>query len=185
MDVGSNLSKAFIVVATAGVVAAAYHAWAEGAFTTDYSKVTFSAWASFYGVPYWVFGAVWFPLVLIMALWASQMGRKRIGLEMLIALTIGNVFTAYLWYLDLEVVQAFTFVYVALYALNYCLTGLVVLEHRSSDVVHGYLYGTLTGGVVGALFGPYGVAACGIGGGIFGAIRNRVTPISQTKPGIS
>ena len=178
---GANLSKTFIFVAALGVVAAVYHAWSEGAFTTDYSQVSFSGWASFFGVPYWVFGVVWFPLVLILALWESRLGRRDLGLRMLAFLTVGNVFTGYLWYLDIEVVQAYTLVYVTLYALNYALTGIVALGHRSNDIVHGYLYGTLTGGVVGVLFGPYGVAACGIGGGIFGALRNRITPVNQNR----
>jgi len=52
-----------------------------------------------------------------------------------------------------------------------------VFQNWSSDVMHGFVYGTVTGAVIGLLFGPYGVAACGIGGGIFGAIRNYVMPV--------
>ncbi len=96
---------------------------------------------------------------------------------LLILLTVGNVFTGYLWFLDLVVIKAFTVVYVALYSTNYALTALLVSEHWYSDVMRGYLYGTVTGAVVGLLFGPYGVAACGIGGGIFGALRNYFVPI--------
>ncbi len=177
----SNAAKGFVVVSVLGVIGAFYHAWSEGAFTTNYAAVSFSPYASFFGLPYWIFGVVWFPIVLVVALWRTGMGRKSLGMEFLAVLTLGNVFTGYLWYLDLEVVRAFTIVYVALYAANYALTGLVVLENRKSDIVHGYAYGTGTGAVVGLLFGPYGVAACAIGGGIFGALRNFAIPMKTME----
>ena len=171
-----NLSKPFLVVAALGIVGAIYHAWLEGAFTTNYAVVSFSRYASFFGIPYWVFGLVWFPLVFVSALWTTRMGKQSLNKELLALLTIGNLFTGYLWYLDLLIIKAFTVVYAALYAANYVLTALVVLDGWSSDVMRGYAYGTLTGAVVGLLFGPYGVAVCGIGGGIFGALRNYVVP---------
>jgi len=94
-------------------------------------------------------------------------------------LTVGNLFTGYLWYLDFEVIKAFTVVYAALYATNYVLTGLVVVANWSSERMRGFAYGTVTGAVVGILFGPYGIAACAIGGGIFGALRNYVIPMRR------
>lgn len=98
-------------------------------------------------------------------------------MNLLALLTVGNVFTGYLWYLDIEVVKSIHLLYVALYATNYALTGIVVAQNwTSSDIIHGYVYGTATGAVIGLLFGPYGVAACGIAGGMFGAVRNRVLP---------
>jgi uncharacterized membrane protein len=182
MNLTGRLSKAFILVAALGVLAALYHAWVEGAFTTNYSAVTFSTFASFFGVPYWVFGVIWFPLLVVVGLWSTNLGRSDLRMELLWLLTVGNVFTGYLWYLDLEVTKAYTLIYVALYVINYVLTGLVVFEHHSSDVMRGYVYGTVTGGLVGVLFGTYGVAVCGIGGGIFGAIRNYVTPAVKSGP---
>jgi len=176
-----NLSKPFIIVAIIGIVEAVYHAWAEGAFVTNYALVSFSPYASFFGIPYWVFGLVWFPLVLIVSLWTTRMGRLGLSKELLILLTIGNVFTGYLWYLDLIIIKSFTAVYVALYATNYILTAFVVIDGWSSDVMRGYAYGTITGAIVGLLFGPYGIAVCGIGGGIFGALRNFVMPAPQSK----
>lgn len=172
-----TLSKPFILVAAAGVVGAFYHAWAEGAFSTNYGVVSFAPYASFYGVPYWAFGVVWFPTVFVVSLWATKVGRAPLPMEVLVLLTVGNVFTGYLWFLDLVLIKAYTLVYVALYGTNYVLTAFVVADNWSSDVMHGYLYGTVTGAAVGLLFGPYGVAAVGIGGGIFGAIRNYVMPV--------
>ena len=176
---GANvrLSKVFAAVAFLGAVGAFYHAWSEGAFTTNYGAVSFSSFSSFYGMPYWVFGVVWFPLVLAVALWLTVRGGDRLPEQLLVILTVGNVFTGYLWFLDLVIIKAFTTVYVLLYSANYLLTALVVVDNRSSDLMRGYLYGTVSGAVVGLLFGPYGVAACGIGGGIFGALRNYFMPI--------
>ena len=57
-----------------------------------------------------------------------------------------------------------------------------MLQNWSSDVMHGIVYGTVTGAIIVILFGLYGVAACGIGGGIFGAIRNCVIPVEPTPP---
>lgn len=169
-------SKVFIALSLVGIVEAFYHAWSEKAFVTNIFVVHFSRLASLYGVPYWLLGLVWFPLVLVVGLWTTRLGREPLNKELLILLTVGNVFTGYLWFLDIIVVKAYTPLYIALYATNYALTGLVVIQNWSSDIMHGYVYGTGTGAVVGLLFGPYGVAACGISGGIFGAIRNYVMP---------
>lgn len=177
-----RLAKAFIALSALGIVGAFYHAWSEGAFSTNYGQVAFSQYATFYGIPYWIFGIVWFPLVFVVVLWSTKFGKNELPMGMLVLLTVGNMFTGYLWFLDLVVIKAFTAVYVALYSANYALTGLVVAEHWSSDVARGYLYGTVTGAVVGLLFGPYGVAACGIGGGIFGALRNYFVPAAQVAP---
>ena len=115
--------------------------------------VHYSPFASFSGVPYWLFGVIWFPLIFLVGLWTTRLGRRSLRLELLVLLTIGNVFTAYLWYLDIFVVESYTLLYIALYATNYALTGLVAIENWSSDIVHGYVYGTATGAVVGLLFG--------------------------------
>ena len=171
-----KLSVPFLVVAALGIVGAFYHAWNENAFTTNYSVVSFSPYASLLGIPYWVFGVVWFPLVFVVVLWTSKLGRAGLSKELLILLTVGNLFTGYLWYLDFLVVKAFTILYAALYATNYVLTALVVIENWPHDLMKGYAYGTITGAVVGILFGPYGIAACAIGGGIFGALRNYAMP---------
>jgi uncharacterized membrane protein len=172
-----KLSKPFLAVAALGIVGAVYHAWNEGAFTTNYAAVSFSPYASLLGVPYWVFGVVWFPLVFVVIAWTSKLGNAGLRKEVLILLTVGNLFTGYLWYLDFMIIKAFTIVYAALYATNYVLTALVVVENWPNDLMQGYAYGTITGAILGLLFGPYGVAACAIGGGIFGALRNYAMPV--------
>jgi len=174
--VASQLSKIFIFFSAVGVGLAFYHAWLEHAFTTNIFEVTYAPYASFYGVPYWLLGVTWFPLVLLVGVWSTKFGRVELRKEPMILLTLGNLVTVYFWYLDIIVVKALTLVYVSLYAINYILTALVVLQHRGSDIMHGYVYGTVTGVIVGLFFGPYGVAVCGVGGGIFGAVRNYVMP---------
>lgn len=169
-----NLSKPFVLVAFVGVLEAIYHASNEGAFVTNVFAVSYSPYASLLGIPYWSLGLVWFPFVLVVSLWATRVTRESLPLALLALLTVGNLFTVYLWYLDFDVVRSFTAVYAALYFTNYLLTALVVGNSWSMDSMRGYVYGTVTGAVVGLLFGPFGVAACGIGGGIFGALRGYV-----------
>ncbi len=178
----SVLSKGFIILSFVGIVEAFYHASQENAFTTNIFKVHYSGYASFFGVPYWLFGLVWFPIIFLVGLWTTRLGRGSLRMELLILLTIGNIFTAYLWYLDIIVVRAYAPLYIALYATNYALTALIVIQNWRSDIIHGYVYGTVTGAVIGLLFGPYGVAACGIGGGVFGAVRNFVLPKQASTP---
>ena len=175
-QVSRNLAWAFIAVSVGGVILAVYHAWSEKAFTTNTFAVKYAPYASFYGVPYWLFGVVWFPLVLIVGLWSTNLGRSKLNMQLLAFLTVGNLFTGYLWYLDIIVIKVFTLTYAALYFTNYALTGLVVAQNWRNDVMDGFVYGTITGAVIGVLFGFYGMAACGIAGGIFGAVRNYVVP---------
>ncbi len=159
-----SLSKAFIAVSVWGVALAIYHAWQEKAFVTNPFLVHYSSFAALYGVPYWAFGVVWFPVLVIVGLWSTNLGRANLRMELLALLSVGNLFTAYLVYLDILVVKAFTLAYAALYLTNYVLTGLVVAQHWRNDVMDGFVYGTATGAAIGLLFGPYGVAACGIAG---------------------
>jgi uncharacterized membrane protein len=183
IEMTRNLSKTFIGVSVLGVVLALYHAWSEKAFSTNPFLVHYAPFASFFGVPYWVFGVVWFPLLVIVGLWSTNFGRVKLNMELLILLTVGNVFTGYLTYLDILVVKTFTISYASLYFTNYALTGLVVAQHWRNDVMDGFVYGTVTGAIIGVFFGLYGVAAVGIAGGIFGALRNYVVPKKTPKQG--
>ena len=176
-----NLSKVFIAVSILGVILAVYHAWSEKAFVTNPFLVHYAPYASFFGIPYSYFGLVWFPLMVIVSLWSTNLGRNNLKMQLLVLLSVGNLFTGYLIYLDILVVKAFTLVYVALYFTNYALTGLVVAQHWRNDVMDGFVYGTVTGAVIGLLFGPYGVAAVGIAGGIFGALRNYMVPRDSSR----
>jgi hypothetical protein len=163
-------SLAFIFLSAVGVAEALDHAWLENAFTTNVSLVSYSPYASFFGVPYWVFGIVWFPLVLVIGLSTTRFGVANLNKRLLILLSIGNIFTAYLWFLDLLIIGTFTAAYVGLYVTNYALTGLVVAQNWYSTEMRDFFVGTIIGVVIGVFFGPFGVAAFGIGGGIVGAV---------------
>jgi hypothetical protein len=163
-------SLTFMLLSMVGVAEAFYHAWQENAFTTNWFSVQYSGYASLMGVPYWVFGIVWFPLVLVLGLWATRMGSATLSPKFLILLTVGNIFTGYLWYLDLMVVNAVTPTYVGLYLTNYALTGVVVVQNWSRREMREFAVGTVLGIVIGAFFGAIGAAALGMAGGILGAV---------------
>ena len=160
----------FVLLSAIGVFEAFYHAWLENAFTTAWSSVPFAPYASFFGLPDWAFGVVWIPLVLVAGAWWTRLGRAPLPSRLLILLTVGNLFTGYLWFVDLLVIQSFNAAYVGLYATNYALTGLVVAENWSRSSMRDFAAGTALGMVVGVFFGAFGAALLGIAGGIFGAV---------------
>jgi len=168
-------SLAFLLLSVVGVGEAFYHAWQEKAFTTNWFAVNFSSYASLIGIPYWVFGVVWFPLILILALWRTRFGRTNLSRNLLILLTVGNLFTGYLWYLDLIVINAVTPAYVGLYLTNYALTGVVVVQNWSHREMREFTAGTLLGIVIGAFFGAFGAVVLGLAGGVFGAVGGYTT----------
>ena len=163
-------SLTFILLSAVGVAEAFYHAWQENAFTTNWFTVNFSGYSALWGIPYWAFGIVWFPLVLIVGLRITRMGRSGLTEKLLILLTIGNLFTGYLWYLDLIVINALTPTYVGLYLTNYALTGVVVVQNWARREMREFAVGTVLGVVIGAFFGAFGSVVLGLAGGVFGAV---------------
>jgi uncharacterized membrane protein len=163
-------SSAFILLSVVGVAEAFYHAMQENAFTTNWFTVKFTGYAALMGVPYWAFGIVWFPLVLALGLWSTRLGKSALTWKMLILLTVGNLFTVYLWYLDLIIINAITPTYVGLYLTNYALTGVVVVQNWSHREMREFSVGTVLGVVIGAFFGAFGAVVLGVAGGIFGAV---------------
>ena len=163
-------SQAFGLLSAVGVAEAFYHAYQENAFSTNWATVNFSSYASLLGVPYFVFGIVWFPLVLVVGFWATKMGRVALPRQLLVLLTMGNLFTGYLWYLDLIVISSITPTYVGLYLTNYALTGIVVVQNWSHREMREFSVGTVLGIVIGAFFGAFGAAILGLAGGVFGAV---------------
>ncbi len=91
--------------------------------------VATSGYTSLDGVPFYVMGLVWFPLVLVLVLALSRLGKQPVdGIILLPFLMIGNIFTIYLWYLELGVIHAICPVCVSLYVINYALTGLAAWQ---------------------------------------------------------
>ena len=134
-----NLSKGFIGLAAAGIPITIYHAYDE---ITNYSSgisrscdinhhfsctnVFNSGYTTFLGVSMWVYGVVWFPLVLILGLWFTRNGGSLRGEILVPLLMVGNLFTIYLWYLELGVIHAICPVCVSLYVVNYLMTAICV-----------------------------------------------------------
>jgi len=135
-----KLSKAFIILAALAIPVVIYHAYDE---ITNYSglgsgfcnvnhviscaTVFDSGHTTFLGLSLWVYGAVWFPLMLFLGFWFTRKGGS-IRAEILVPLLmVGNVFTIYLWYLELGVIHAICPVCVSLYCFNYALTALGIV----------------------------------------------------------
>ncbi len=81
-------------------------------------------------------GLVWFPFLFAVGLWTSRFGKKPVNSEILLpVLMIGNIFTSYLWYLELAIIHIICPLCVSLYVVNYVLTIIViVLLFREPDI---------------------------------------------------
>jgi uncharacterized membrane protein len=131
-------SKLFVVISAIGILDAAYtsYEYATASFGYCYvnSKINCggvfaSGHTSIFGIPFYVFGLIWFPLLLLLALYLTDWTRLRIRSDiMLPLLMIGNIFTIYLWYLELAVIGIICPLCVSLYVVNYALTALAIYE---------------------------------------------------------
>ncbi len=130
--------RIYLILAAAGILDAAYHAYSELTqvfkycnlnkhiscglvFQTGYTTIVIGHTV----IPFWFLGVVWFPLMLVsgLVLW------NRSKLLLIPIILIGDMFTIYLWSLDIliwEKVQAVCPVCISLYAINYVMTGVVV-----------------------------------------------------------
>jgi uncharacterized membrane protein len=131
-----NLNKLVLILAAIGIPDAVYHAYDE---ITNYStalgnacninsvfscaNVFRSGYTSFLGLSLWVYGVVWFPLILLLGYWFV---RRRGGINafvMLPLLMVGNIFTVYpLWYWEFTKIHSFCLVCISMYCLNYAMT---------------------------------------------------------------
>ncbi len=93
----------------------------EGVYQSEY--------ISLFGVPFYLTGLVWFPFVFSAGLVTSKFARDQLKSEILLPLLmLGNVFTIYLWYLELAVIHIVCPLCVSLYGVNYILTMIVLLS---------------------------------------------------------
>jgi len=127
-----------------GVAVAAYHAYGEltyaigGLGSCSYNH-TFSCALTFgspytkvLGIQFWVYGVVWFPLCLLVGLWAIRRYGSPLGSVLAPFLMIGNIFTIYPWYIEFKLLGGeYCLVCISLYILNYVLT-FVALASRST-----------------------------------------------------
>jgi uncharacterized membrane protein len=87
-----------------------------------------------------VTGLVWFPAVFALGLLTSRLGKKPVNSEILLpVLMVGNIFTAYLWYLELAIIHIICPLCVSLYAVNYALTLIVIIPLFKPDLSDGDL----------------------------------------------
>lgn len=132
-----RLSAAYLVIAASGIGLAIYvtNEYLTQNFTScninqflSCGGVYQSGHTSLFGIPFYLMGLIWFPLLLAVGLWTSRFGKKPVNSEILLPiLMIGNVFTGYLWYLELAVIHIICPLCVSLYVVNYALTIIVVI----------------------------------------------------------
>lgn len=131
-----RLAKAYYLTAALGVAIAIYVAndYLTATFQGCYINQQFSCEGVFqsghtsvFGIPFYVTGLVWFPLLIVVGLLTTRLGRESLNGEILLPLLmVGNVFTTYLWYLELAVIGIICPLCVSLYIVNYALTVMVL-----------------------------------------------------------
>jgi uncharacterized membrane protein len=140
-----RLSKAFVVLAAIGIAVGIYHGYDEvtaysapgtgicninnvfscaSVFNSGYTKFPPGA----YGVDLYVYGLIWFPLMLLLGVWFGRKTGTLKGEVMVPVLMVGNLFTLYLWYLEIAVIHAYCPVCISMYALNYAMTALAMKQ---------------------------------------------------------
>jgi len=140
-----RLSKVFVVLAAVGIAVAIYHGYDE---VTNYSapgtgvcnvnsvvsclSVFQSGYTKFppgpYGVSMFVYGLIWFPLMVVLGVWFGKRTGTLNGEILVPVLMVGNLFTIYLWYLEIAVIHAYCPVCISMYVLNYAMTGLAAKQ---------------------------------------------------------
>jgi uncharacterized membrane protein len=132
------LSKLFVALSAIVIVVAIYTAYEyvtgnSGSCNVNAQincfDVMHSGHTSLFGIPFYVFGLVWFPLLFILGFYLTNGTGLRIRADVLLPLLmVGNIFTLYLWYLELVVIHAICPLCLSLYIVNYVLTGLALYE---------------------------------------------------------
>lgn len=144
-----RLSAAYLVVAAAGIGLAIYvtNEYLTQNFTScninqflSCGGVYQSGHTSLFGIPFYLMGLLWFPAVFVIGLVTSRSGKRPVNSEILLpVLMVGNIFTVYLWYLELAVIHIICPLCVSLYVVNYALTIIVIVFLLKPDVSDGSL----------------------------------------------
>ncbi|MDE1852136.1 MAG: vitamin K epoxide reductase family protein [Thaumarchaeota archaeon] len=134
-----RLTKAFIALAAIGIAVAVYHGYDEvtsytGPGSTVCNLSSFVSCSSVfasgdvafppgpYGLPLYIYGLVWFPLMVVLGFWYGRKKGTLNGEVLFPVLMVGNLFTIYLWYVELGVIHALCPVCISMYLLNYAMT---------------------------------------------------------------
>jgi uncharacterized membrane protein len=125
-----NLTKSYFALCGVGEAIAILHTYQEITANFNICKplgggcgdVFASGYVSIFGVPFYQLGLVWFVLLAVVGVLLNR-GGKGITSELPVPLLmIGNIFTIYLWYLELVRIGAICPVCVSMYVVNYILT---------------------------------------------------------------
>jgi uncharacterized membrane protein len=138
-------SKAFIALSVMGIAVAVYHGYGELTFSVNHlSSCTFShtfscagvfgsGYTTVFGIEFWVYGVVWFPVCLVVGLWAIRKYGSPVRSFLVPFLMIGNIFTLYPWDIEIRLLGGvYCLVCVSLYCINYLLT-FVALTAKSTE----------------------------------------------------
>jgi uncharacterized membrane protein len=137
-----RLSRAFIALSVMGIAVAVYHAYGEITYTftscniskaISCSALFGSGYTRFLGVQFWVYGVVWFPVCLVVGLWAIRKYGNPRGSILVPFLMIGNIFTLYPWDIEIRILGGvYCLICVSLYCINYIMT-FVAFFSRSKE----------------------------------------------------
>src|SRR5579863_5913262 len=118
-----------------GIAVAYYHAYGELTYTIgglnscSFTKhiscgsVFSSGYTSVLGVSFWVYGVVWFPVCLLVGLWAIRRYGSPVRSVLVPFLMVGNIFTLYPWDIEIRILGGvYCPVCVSLYCFNYIMT---------------------------------------------------------------
>jgi len=132
-----KLTGSYLIVAAAGIGLAIYVAidYLTQNFNSCNINQAFncggvyqSGHTSIFGIPFYAMGLAWFPAIFAIGLLTSRFGKKPVNSEILLpVLMVGNIFTGYLWYLELAVIHIVCPLCVSLYVVNYVLTTIVII----------------------------------------------------------
>ena len=136
-------SRAFIALSVMGIADAAYHAYGEltysltsCSFSNKFScaLVFGSPYTKVLGIQFWVYGVVWFPVCLLVGLWAIRRYGSPLGSVLAPFLMIGNIFTIYPWYIEINLLGGdYCLVCISLYIINYVMTFVALASRSTKD----------------------------------------------------
>jgi uncharacterized membrane protein len=126
----NGVKLSVLILSIVGLIVATFHALQENLFIppnvcTINSEVSCgglfnSGYTAIQGVPFWLLGLIWFVMLIPVGLLLAD--RWKVFVPVLM---IGNLFTLYLWNIEINVVGIICPVCVSLYCINYAITGIV------------------------------------------------------------
>lgn len=136
----NRISTSFLALSAAGFIVAILlsYEYLTANFTACYVNDFFSCgavanspYSKLFGIPMYLFGLVWFPLLFVLGGYYSSFGSKDMDVFVIFPLLIlGDIFTIYLWYDQLVLIGRVCPLCTTLYFINYALTGIAIIATR-------------------------------------------------------